>query len=158
LYFLRAGWPTGAWRWPNCPQKQATVPFERCRLRAHRCKLLQRSRVHKTANVLNKLPKSQQSVECLIKDRDALLAFYDFPAEHWNARGQKGTRRPASLSKSRIVANREVEITRVPEALFGKRRYPNRCAAAIHRRWRLRHYYRGRLFKPDLEPAHQSPN
>jgi transposase-like protein len=75
--------------------------------------------VHKTANFLNKLPKSQQSkakralreiwmaetkkdalvafdafvetwgvkydkaVECLTKDRDALLAFYDFPAEHW---------------------------------------------------------------------------
>ena len=75
--------------------------------------------MHKTANVLNKLPKSQQSkakralqeiwmaetkkdafaaldvfvetwgvkydkaVECLVKDRDALLAFYDFPAEHW---------------------------------------------------------------------------
>src|SRR3984893_4001252 len=79
----------------------------------------QRCWVHKTVNVLNKLPKSQQSkakralqeiwmaetkkdalaafdafietwgvkydkaVECLIKDRDALLAFYDFPAEHW---------------------------------------------------------------------------
>jgi transposase-like protein len=79
----------------------------------------QRGWVHKTANVLNKLPKSQQSkakralqkiwmaetkkdalvafdafietwgvtyeraVECLIKDRDALLVFYDFPAEHW---------------------------------------------------------------------------
>jgi transposase-like protein len=79
----------------------------------------QRCWVHKTANVLNKLPKSLQSkakralqeiwmaetkkdalvafdafvetwgvkydkaVECLIKDRDALLAFYDFPAEHW---------------------------------------------------------------------------
>jgi putative transposase len=79
----------------------------------------QRCWVHKTANVLNRLPKSQQSkakralqeiwmaetkkdalaafdafietwgvkydkaVECLIKDRDALLAFYDFPAEHW---------------------------------------------------------------------------
>ena len=79
----------------------------------------QRCWVHKTANVLNKLPKSQQSkakralqevwmaetkkdalaafdvfvetwgvkydraVECLIKDREALLAFYDFPAEHW---------------------------------------------------------------------------
>ena len=79
----------------------------------------QRCWVHKTANVLNKLPKSQQSkakralqeiwmaetkkealaafdafveiwgvkydkaVECLSKDRDALLAFYDFPAEHW---------------------------------------------------------------------------
>jgi transposase-like protein len=79
----------------------------------------QRCWVHKTANILNKLPKSQQSkakralqeiwmaatkkdataafdafietwgvkyekaVECLSKDRDALLAFYDFPAEHW---------------------------------------------------------------------------
>jgi transposase-like protein len=79
----------------------------------------QRCWVHKTANVLNRLPKSQQSkakralqeiwmaetkkdallaldafvetwgikydkaVECLIKDRAALLAFYDFPAEHW---------------------------------------------------------------------------
>ena len=75
----------------------------------------QRCWVHKTANVLNKLPKSQQSkakralqeiwmaetkkdallafdafietwgvkydraTECLIKDRDALLAFYDAP-------------------------------------------------------------------------------
>jgi transposase-like protein len=79
----------------------------------------QRCWVHKTANVLNKLPKSQHSkakralqeiwmaeakkdalaafdafvetwgvkydkaVECLTKDRDALLTFYDFPAEHW---------------------------------------------------------------------------
>ena len=79
----------------------------------------QRCWVHKSANVLNKLPKSQQSkakralqdiwmaetrkdaalafdafvetygvkydkaVACLTKDRDTLLAFYDFPAEHW---------------------------------------------------------------------------
>lgn len=79
----------------------------------------QRCWVHKTANVLNKLPKSQQpkakralqeiwmaetrkdaetafdafiaayelkyekATDCLAKDRDALLAFYDFPAEHW---------------------------------------------------------------------------
>src|SRR5215475_758124 len=79
----------------------------------------QRCWVHKTANVLNKLPKSQQpkakralqeiwmaetkedalvafdvfvetwgakydkAVGCLTKDREALLAFYDFPAEHW---------------------------------------------------------------------------
>jgi putative transposase len=79
----------------------------------------QRCWVHKTANVLNALPKSMQgqakqdmhaiyeaesreaaekafdrfaakygakydkAVACLIKDRDALLAFYDFPAEHW---------------------------------------------------------------------------
>jgi putative transposase len=27
--------------------------------------------------------KYDNAVECLIKDRDALLAFYGFPAEHW---------------------------------------------------------------------------
>jgi putative transposase len=79
----------------------------------------QRCWVHKTANVLNCLPKSVQAraksmiheiwmaetkasaerafdrfiatfeakypkaVECLQKDRDVLLTFYDFPAEHW---------------------------------------------------------------------------
>jgi transposase-like protein len=79
----------------------------------------QRCWVHKTANVLNALPKSQQgrgkkalqdiwmaatksdaekayaafiqsfeakypkATECLEKDKDRLLAFYDFPAEHW---------------------------------------------------------------------------
>ena len=79
----------------------------------------QRCWVHKTANVLNKLPKSQHSkakralqeiwmaetrnhadsafdafietyavkydkaAACLVKDRETMLAFYDFPAEHW---------------------------------------------------------------------------
>lgn len=79
----------------------------------------QRCWVHKTANVLNNLPRGQQAsaksmlheiwmaatkedalkalgkfaaihqakypkaVECLLKDKDELLAFYDFPAEHW---------------------------------------------------------------------------
>ena len=79
----------------------------------------QRCWVHKTANVLSKLPKSQQpkakrrlhdiwmaetrveaeaafdafiqayalkyekAAECLAKDREALLSYYDFPAEHW---------------------------------------------------------------------------
>ena len=28
-------------------------------------------------------PKYDKAVECLTKDRDALLVFYDFPAEHW---------------------------------------------------------------------------
>jgi transposase-like protein len=79
----------------------------------------QRCWVHKTANVLNKMPKSVQpkaksdlheiwqaetrddavkafdhflekyrakydgACKCLSKDRDVLLSFYDFPAEHW---------------------------------------------------------------------------
>ena len=76
--------------------------------------------MHKTANVLNKVPLSVQAnmktdlreiygaptraaaetaidvfaqkygakydkaVDCLMKDRGTLLAFYDFPAEHWD--------------------------------------------------------------------------
>ena len=28
--------------------------------------------------------KYPKAVECLTKDRDALLAFFDFPAEHWD--------------------------------------------------------------------------
>jgi putative transposase len=79
----------------------------------------QRCWVHKTANILDKLPKAKQpkakmmiheiwlsdtreaagkaldafvetyqakypnACECLTKDRDVLLTFYDFPAEHW---------------------------------------------------------------------------
>jgi putative transposase len=79
----------------------------------------QRCWVHKTANVLDKLPKGSQSkakgmlheiylaesraeadkafdlfvatyqakypkaTECLVKDRDVLLTYYDFPAEQW---------------------------------------------------------------------------
>ncbi|HYZ31374.1 MAG TPA: IS256 family transposase [Crenalkalicoccus sp.] len=29
-------------------------------------------------------PKYEKAVACLVKDRDALLTFYDFPAEHWD--------------------------------------------------------------------------
>jgi len=79
----------------------------------------QRCWVHKTANVLNKLPKSVQpkvkealhdiwmaetrddaykafdstvkrfgdkypgAIKCLVKDKEQMLAFYDFPALHW---------------------------------------------------------------------------
>ena len=28
--------------------------------------------------------KYEKAVACLVKDRDALLTFYDFPAEHWD--------------------------------------------------------------------------
>jgi hypothetical protein len=30
------------------------------------------------------LYRSIKAVTCLVKDRDALLTFYDFPAEHWD--------------------------------------------------------------------------
>jgi transposase-like protein len=92
--------------WKALPKVFATTRTQRCW-------------VHKTANVLDKLPKRLQprakeaihniwmaetrvaanqafdsfletygakypkACECLAKDRDELLAFYDFPAEHW---------------------------------------------------------------------------
>jgi putative transposase len=92
--------------WKALPQVFPTTRTQRCW-------------VHKTANVLDKLPKRlqprakemiheiwmadtreaaqaafdaflatygpkyPQACECLAKDREELLAFYDFPAEHW---------------------------------------------------------------------------
>ncbi len=92
--------------WKALPQVFGTTKTQRCW-------------VHKTANILNKLPKTLQpkaksdlqqiwmapgrkaaqsafdhfvtvyapkypkATECLEKDRTELLAFYDFPAEHW---------------------------------------------------------------------------
>lgn len=92
--------------WKALPQVWPTTHKQRCW-------------VHKTANVLNKLPqklqpnaksalweiyraqtksdanqafnrfiktyqaKYPQATDCLAKDREVLLAFYDFPAEHW---------------------------------------------------------------------------
>ena len=92
--------------WKALPQIWPTTKKQRCW-------------VHKTANILNKLPKKLQpqaksalweiyraetktdanqafnrflktyrakypeATACLEKDRDVLLAFYDFPAEHW---------------------------------------------------------------------------
>ncbi len=92
--------------WKALPQVFGTTRSQRCW-------------VHKTANVVDKMPKRQQphakrmlheiylaatkrdaekafdlfvatyeakypnATECLAKDREALLTFYDFPAEHW---------------------------------------------------------------------------
>lgn len=92
--------------WKALPQVFGTTRAQRCW-------------VHKSANVLNKLPiglqakgkeglhqiymaesrvdaeqafdlflstyqaKYPKATECLAKDRDTLLTFYDFPAEHW---------------------------------------------------------------------------
>ena len=92
--------------WKALPQVWPTTQKQRCW-------------VHKTANVINKLPKKLQpqaksalweiyraetktdanqafnrflktyqakypeATDCLAKDRDVLLRFYDFPAEHW---------------------------------------------------------------------------
>jgi putative transposase len=129
----------------------------------------QRCWVHKTANVLNKLPKSQQSkakralqevwmaetkndalmafdafvenwgikydkaVECLIKDRDALLAFYDFPAEHW-----KHLRTTDEIDKSFLLRDLLFCIStgdRVAKSR-ARGRQPDRAAVSVAPHWR----------------------
>ena len=37
-------------------------------------------------------PKYQKAVDCLLKDRDTLLTFFDFPAEHMWTSGNRGGR------------------------------------------------------------------
>jgi transposase-like protein len=56
------------------------------------------------------------AVECLTKDRDALLAFYDFPAEHWGS-GLKPSKFPEpweinSLSE-RDVCEEDIKVDRL---------------------------------------------
>ena len=64
--------------------------------------------------------KYDKAVECLIKDRDALLAFYDFPAEHW-----KHLRTTDVLDKRLVVS----------AAIFsrGKHRVAARATARVKR-------------------------
>ena len=121
----------------------------------------QRCWVHKTANVLNRLPKSQhtkakralqeiwmaetktdadvafdafiesyevkydKAAECLEKDREALLAFYDFPAEHWK---HLRTTNPILIThdpppRSRLANRRNRECTQ-----GGVRWHATRCS------------------------------
>lgn len=104
---------------PKLAIGDGALGFWKAMTKTYPCCRHQRCWVHKTANVLNKLPKSMQpkvkealhdiwmaatrdeayaafdraqtrfsakypkAMACLAKDRQEMLAFYDFPAEHW---------------------------------------------------------------------------
>ena len=104
---------------PNLATGDGALGFWAALRKAYSSTREQRCWVHKTANVLNQMPKHLQpkakamlheiwmadtrkdadrtfdlfietfrakhpkAVECLQKDREVLLTFYDFPAEHW---------------------------------------------------------------------------
>jgi putative transposase len=139
----------------------------------------QRCWVHKTANVLNKLPKSLQkkakdqlhqiwmadrkdaayqafdhfietyeakypkATECLERDREELLAFYDFPAEHWahirTTNPIESTFATVKLrtAKTRGCVSRETALTMVfqlcrsAERKWRRLNSPNRCMEVI---------------------------
>ena len=58
--------------------------------------------------------KYDKAVECLVKDRDALLAFYDFPAEHWkHLRTTNVIESAFGTVRQRTVARRDVSRTRL---------------------------------------------
>ena len=104
---------------PKCATGDGALGFWAALAKVYPTTRWQRCWVHKTAKVLNKMPKALQpkakamlhdiwmaetkananqafdlfvnifqakyskAVECLKKDREVLLTFYDFPAEHW---------------------------------------------------------------------------
>lgn len=104
---------------PNLAMGDGSLGFWKALRKIYGSTREQRCWMHKTGNVLNALPKSEQgraktmlhdiwlastkkeaekafelfvssyklkhekAALCLEKDRDSLLAFYDFPAEHW---------------------------------------------------------------------------
>jgi len=104
---------------PKCATGDGALGFWAALAKVYPTTRWQRCWVHKTFNVLNKMPKAlhpkakamlhdiwmaetkadankafdlfvrvfqakyPKAVECLAKDREVLLTFYDFPAEHW---------------------------------------------------------------------------
>jgi len=125
----------------------------------------QRCWVHKTANVLNYLPKSvhnkakadlhaiyeaasradaeaaferflakyqaknDKAAHCLAKDRETLLAFYDFPAEHWkHVRSTTPVESTCATVRLRTAKTKlgtafmPVEVSAAPVERVGRRR------------------------------------
>jgi putative transposase len=164
---------------PNLAVGDGALGFWRALRKIYPDTKQQRCWVHKTANILNKLPKSLQAkakqqihdiwlnetkedanksfdffietyqakysnaTECLAKDRDELLAFYDFPAEHWKhirtTNPIESTFATVKLrtAKTRGCLSRKTAFTMVFKLLesaqkrWRKLRGPNRVAEVI---------------------------
>lgn len=139
----------------------------------------QRCWVHKTANILNKLPKSLQAkakkklhdiweasekdeaqkhfddfiniyeakypkaTKCLQKDRDVLLTFFDFPAEHWRhirttnpiestfATVRLRTAKVRSCFSSKTVLTMALKLCQCAERKWIKLHHPKKLAEVI---------------------------
>jgi hypothetical protein len=77
--------------------------------------------------------KYDKAVECLTKDRHVLLAFYDFPAEHW-----KHLRTTDEIDKSFLL--RDLLLWRSTGDRVAKSRdrgcQPGRAAITVAPHWR----------------------
>ena len=145
----------------------------------------QRCWVHKTANVLDKLPKSVQpqakkmlhdiynaenkgnankviddfakvfdakypkAVTCLMKNRDAMLTFYDFPAEHWGhirstnpiestfATVRLRTEKTKGCGTAKATLTMVFKLAESAAKTWNKLRGSDRLAEVIDIRWRF---------------------
>ena len=59
-------------------------------------------------------PKYDRAVACLVKDREALLTFFDFPAEHWTTCARPTRSRACSLPCGIVRCARKVPCHRRP--------------------------------------------
>ena len=59
------------------------IPQPVCQRTTSRSACNRRPRLRCTRSGWRKPQRRAKAVECLLKDREALLAFFDFPAEHW---------------------------------------------------------------------------
>jgi putative transposase len=169
----------GLQRSPELAVGDGALGFWKAISKAYDTTRWQRCWVHKTANILNKLPKSLQAkakdrlhqiwmaddkaeaeqnfdafiqtyeakypkaVECLIKDRAALLTFYDFPAEHWRhirttnpiestfATVRLRTAKVRSCFSSLTVLTMAFQLCRSAQKRWIKLHHPERLAEVI---------------------------
>jgi len=76
--------------------------------------------------------KYGRAVECLAKDRDALLAFYDFPAEHWITCARPTHRKRVRDRAAQNRADERITVVNDSKAdgvQAGRRRIKNLAAA-----------------------------
>ena len=145
----------------------------------------QRCWVHKTVNVLDKLPHGQQvsaknmlheiwmaatkedalkamgkfaatyqakypkAVECLLKDKEELLAFYDFPAEHWAASAHQQPHR--KHVRDGAIANQQNQRSRQTNGLPGDGIQTGRVSTESLAKTQRQHVAAGRDCRSDLQ-------
>jgi len=76
-------------------------------------------------------PKNEAAGSCLSKDRDVLVAFYDFPAEHWGTYGRPTESRTFSTIRPRHRGTKGSGSRKSSLTMTFK------LAQSASRRWRL---------------------
>ena len=99
--------------------------------------------------------KFPKATACLVKDRDELLAFYDFPAEHW-----KHLRTTNPIESTFATVRLRTKRTKGAGSRLASLTMVFKLAQAAERKWRklnghhlLRDVIRGVQFKDGIKVA-----